>query len=246
MDNEKLLVKTLPHVIQFSVNPGLVPVVDYDGYRASNHTSWDIPGAEVIAPTAEAIVHVITANGFQPEDLVLSGYDRFESQASAEKFKQETHETTDSEHSLGNIDLELRAILRELNDLEEQGRLAPSKRSLAKARIRELHKQRAELRLKPIEAKQTPYFFAETSAMFNNLQGNNNPLFYSGASAGSTIGIYDRWALARMASNSNDAPGDYDPTPEQIYEVRLTIAQLELAKVLEGHVHYGSYQSYSF
>ena len=79
MPNEKLLFETLPHVIQFGVDPGFVPVVDYDSYQTSNRTSWDIPAAEVIAPTAEAIVQAITANGFKPKDLVLSGYDRFDS-----------------------------------------------------------------------------------------------------------------------------------------------------------------------
>ena len=246
MPNQKLLFETLPHVIQFGVDPGFVAVVGYDGYQTSNHASWDIPAAEVIAQTAEAIVQAINANGFKPEDLVLSGYDRFDSQASAEKFKQETNETTDAEHSLGNINLELRAIIQDLNDLEGQGMLTPSKRLLAKARILVLYEQRAELRLKPVEAKQTPYFFAETTAMFNNLQGNNNPLFYSGASAGSTIGIYDRRELARMASKGDDAPRDYDPQPDQIYTVTLTRAQLELAKVFEVHVRYGSYPSYSY
>lgn len=234
--------ETQPKVIQFCVKPELVILDEPEYVGSSQFASWDLPSAEVVTPVATAIVHAIKANGIDPKCVVLSGYNRRESQASIDEFKRDTYEISDLELQVDDITIQIRVINDELARMDYEGILTQSKRAEARVVIKGLFAQRAAAKSMPAEEKPTTYFFAEHTSMFDNHTGANNPIFYAGSGEQeATVGIYDRAMLADLDRGANGAGlRVYSPHHVLVLMADLSRPQLESTKVMEAHIHYES------
>ena len=129
---------------------------DYDPDTSHGLASkWELPSNDVIHPIADAVISAIEANGIEPCDIVLSGYDRDECPEKVKDYKIQEFSSSRREPLQSRID----EIAQEMNEKYEKGTLSTSARKAWSEEVRGLREQ---MKLVQDTPEMATYFFCRT------------------------------------------------------------------------------------